>query len=296
MPRAPITYQTRPQKWTDETLNDALNSFQYGILTALTLLDPENGTLIFPGFEFVPDATTPEVIKANTVCHGQPYPDPIQKKWSRNRGRASVAASTFISRNLWPTPIITASAQRTGTEYSMSPKVALAMLNMSVPSDYLAVIEAGLTPHLDHIASTIGLKYEDHGIRTSNDRKLPSDATRELIRLGRANRDDLQPFAVRLLRLPLRSLLNPSPPAPGEHHKVRTPVPAKWLYETSLLTGVPVTTFVRYAGHDFNQRGTTYMNEDTRMDLIGLLYEGAPVSVAQDVENLEVKLPEGEYW
>lgn len=296
MPRAPITYQPRPQKWTEDDLSDALNSFQYGILLALNLINEDDSTLILPGFTFTPPPNTPSAILNNTVNHGEPYPDPSHRKWLRNRGRLAVAATSFVNRGIWPTPIITASVLRTGTDLSMSPKAALAMLGLTAPVDLKAITETGLTPHQDNVARALGMKYEDHGIRTSHDRKLPSDPVREMIRLGRNNPGDLPPFAVRAIKVPLRSLLNPNPPNPGEHHSVRKPVPAHWLYETSLLTGVPVISFVRYAEHDFRSRGTTYMSEDTLVDLIGIMYEEAPIQQAEELEQTKWKLPEGDYW
>lgn len=294
MPRAPITYQSRPQKWTDETLSDALNSFQFGILAALDLLNPdETQTLNLPGFVFVPEPDAHIATLNNTVNHGEPYPAPSHKKWLRNRGRLAVAATSFVSQDIWPTPIITASALRTGTDLSMSPKVALAMVGLNAPAAYLSIRNCGLTPGLDRITVSQGLEYEDHSINSGNDRKFPSDAVRELIRMGRRPGANLMPFAQRILLRPLRSLLLEDPSAAYIPHP---PVPAPWLYETSLMTGIPVSAFVRYAEHEYDQTGGTYMDTATLNDLVNLLYEFGHTEVAQELKGVEWNLPEGDYW
>ena len=293
MPRAPITYQSRPQKWTDENLSDALNSFQYGILAALDLLHPETQTLDLPGFVFTPEPDTHPAILKNTVSHGEPYPDPSHKKWLRNRGRLAVAATSFVSQDIWPTPIITASALRTGTDLSMSPKVALALVGLNAPAAYLSIRNCGLSPGLDHITMSQGLEYEDHGISSGSDRKFPSDAVRELVRMGRRPGANLMPFAKRILLRPLRSLLLEDF---SDAYVPHPPVPAPWLYETSLMTGVPVSAFVRYAEHEYDQTGGTYIDAATLNDLINLLYDSGHTEVAQELKGVEWILPEGEYW
>lgn len=296
MPRAPITYQTRPQKWTDETLNDALNSFQYGILKALNLLttpDNHTETLNLPNFTFTSTPETHPAILNNTVNHGEPYPAPFHKKWLRNRGRLSAAATSFTNQGLWPTPIITASAHRTGTDLCLSPKVVLAMIGMAAPTAYPAIRTCGLSPELDKIAIAQGMEYEDHGVRGGNDRKFPSDPVRELVRIGRRPGADLMPFAQRILLRPLRSLLLEDP---SEAYQPKEPVPASWLYKVSLETGVPVTAFVRYAEHEYDQTGGTYMDTGVLQDLIGLIYEFGYIEVAKELEATEWILPEGDYY
>lgn len=303
MPAVPITYQTRPQKWTDDVISDALNSFQFGLLMALDLLNSDDHILNLPGFTFTATTETPSQIINNTPSHGEPYPDPIQKKWLRNRGRLAVSATSFVKQGLWPTPIIRAAAHRTGTTMSMSPKLALALIGVEPPTALRSLHTSGLSPYLDRIAASQGIGYEDHGVRTSNDRKFPNNTVRELVRVGRRPGAALPPFAVRLLRHPARSLMVPDE---ENAYAVKPPAPASWLYETSLLTGVPVTAFIRYAETEYFDKGVTYVDKLTLRDLIQVIYEADPldhddtgsVLLARELEDMmkEVELPEGEYW
>lgn len=305
MPAAPITYQTRPQKWTDDVIQDALNSFQYGLLMALDLLHPEaeSKTLNLPNFTFTPTPETHIAIQNNTVNHGEPYPAPSHKKWLRNRGRLAVSASSFIKQDLWPTPIVMAAAHRTDSPLIMSPKLALALVGMDVPAAYLSARTTGLSPELDRIAETQGIEYEDHGVRTGNDRKLPNSTVRELVRIGRRPGAALPPFAVRLLQHPIKSLMIPDE---ENAYAIKPPVPAAWLYEVSLLTGVPVTAFILYAEVEYLDKGITYMDKATLKELIQTIYEAEPthtdeighILLARKLEYIlqTVELPEGGYW
>lgn len=292
MPRAPITYQSRPQKWDDLNLTQSLNSFQYGVLKALDLLS-ESECLDFPGFEYVPTSFTDPIITINTINDTQPYPAPSQKKWLRNRGRLAISASTFVIRDLWPTPIIMAAAHRVGTDLSLSPKLALAMLAMTVPAAYTSALNSGLSPHLDKIVSSNQIEHEDHGVQAGADRKFPSDVIRELVRLGREPDADLMPFAWIVLNRPSRSLLFETQLQARIAHD---PVPASWLYDVSRLSGIPVTAFVRYAEYEYLAKGATYMDIDTLTELIALLYEASQPDMALELESNEWQLPVDEMW